>query len=52
MQVFTLDGKFVTMFGDRGGELGQFKRPTSVSLMKTGHIVVCEFGNSRLQLFA
>ena len=52
VQVYTLDGKFVTKFGEYGEDLGQIYQPTSVSVLKSGRIVVCEFGNNRLQLFA
>ena len=51
MQIFTLDGEFVTQFGKRGQELGQVWSPCSVSVLKSGRIVVSEFENDRLQLF-
>ena len=50
--VYTLDGKFVTMFGGlRGRGLGQFIVPTSVTVLRSGRLVVCEFENCRLQMF-
>ena len=52
VNVFTLDGRFVTAFGgSRGGELGQFGKPTSITVLRNGQIVVCEFDNCRLQVF-
>lgn len=52
VNVFSLDGRFVTAFGgSRGGELGQFGKPTSVTVLRDGSIVVCEFLNCRLQVF-
>ena len=48
VQVFTLEGKFVTKFG-KG--LSELVRPTSISILTSGLIVVCEFGNHRLQIF-
>lgn len=51
VQVFTLDGKFVTQFGELGKEMGQMDSPCAVSVLKSGHIVVCEQGNFRLQIF-
>ena len=51
VQVFTLDGKFVAKFGEYGQRLGQMLSPTSVSVLKSGRIVVCEFQNNRLQIF-
>ena len=50
--VYTLEGRFVTAFGgSRGGELGQFGKPTNVTVLTNGRIVVCEFENCRLQVF-
>jgi len=51
VQVFTLDGRFVTKFGGKGKELGQMSGPSSVSVLNSGYIVICEFGNHRLQIF-
>ena len=52
IHVYTLDGKLVTMFGGSDGkQLGHFKCPNSVTVLKNGRIVVCEFGNCRLQMF-
>ena len=51
MQVFTLDGKFVSKFGGYGNNMGQLGRPTNLSLLRSGHIVVCELDNNRLQVF-
>ena len=52
IQVYTLDGKFVTKFGQSyGRELGEVRQPSSVTVLKNGRIVVCEFGNGRLQVF-
>ena len=52
IHVYTLDGKLVTMFGGSDGkQLGYFKCPNSVTVLKNGRIVVCEFGNCRLQMF-
>ena len=50
--VYTLEGRFVTTFGgSRGGELGQFGKPTNVTVLTNGRVVVCEFENCRLQMF-
>ena len=52
VNVFTLDGRFLTTFGgSRGGELGQFGKPASATVLRNGRIVVCEFDNCRLQVF-
>ena len=50
--VYTLEGRFVTAFGgSRGGELGQFGKPTNVTVLTNGRVVICEFENCRLQVF-
>ena len=47
VQVFELSGKFVTKFGSKGSESGEFRNP-----MSTANIVVsCDMNNSRIQLF-
>ena len=52
IHVYTLNGELVTMFGGSyGKQLGHFKHPSSVTVLKNGRIVVCEFGNCRLQMF-
>ena len=51
IQVFTLEGDFVTKFGNYGGKLGEMMGPTYISVLKSGHFVVCEFKNNRLQIF-
>ena len=51
VQIFSLDGEFVTQFRKYGQKLGQFGSPCSVSVLKSGRIVVSEFKNDRLQLF-
>lgn len=38
VQIFTLDGKFVTKFGRCGGELGQFRYSNDVLVLKNGTI--------------
>ena len=44
--VYTLEGRFVTAFGgSRGGELSQFGKPTNVTVLTNGRVVVCEFEN-------
>ena len=48
--VFKLDGTFVRNFGSTGSELGQFRFPYGLDEDKQGRLVVCEFGNNRVQL--
>jgi sugar lactone lactonase YvrE len=47
--VFTLDGKFVRNFGRIGSGLGEFRFPYGLDTDSEGNLIVCEFGNNRVQ---
>ncbi len=47
--VFTLDGKFVRNMGGVGSDLGQFRFPYGLDRDADGNLIVCEFGNNRVQ---
>jgi tripartite motif-containing protein 2/3/tripartite motif-containing protein 71 len=51
VQVFNLDGKFLTQIGKQGTGPGEFKRPLGVAIDEKGNIVIVDEGNNRLQLF-
>jgi len=48
--VFALDGRFMRNMGRVGSELGQFRFPYGLDHDSRGRLVVCEFGNNRVQL--
>ena len=48
---FELSGKFVTKFGSKGSERGEFNCPLSTATLRDGRIVVCDYQNYRLQVF-
>jgi len=48
--VFTTEGKFVRNMGEAGSELGQFRFPYGLAEDSEGHLIVCEFGNNRVQM--
>jgi DNA-binding beta-propeller fold protein YncE len=48
--VFKTDGTFVRNMGSLGSGLGQFRFPYGLDIDSQGHLVVCEFGNNRVQL--
>ncbi|HXE55969.1 MAG TPA: NHL repeat-containing protein, partial [Tepidisphaeraceae bacterium] len=48
--VFTTEGKFVRNMGSAGSELGQFRFPYGLAEDREGHLIVCEFGNNRVQM--
>ena len=51
MQVFKLNGEFVTKFGASGEEEGKFNQPISTAILSDGRIIVTDFANNRLQVF-
>ena len=51
VQLFELSGKFVTKFGSKGSDNGEFKYPESAALLSNGTIVVVDSNNNRLQVF-
>lgn len=48
--VFKADGAWVRNMGRVGSEPGQFRFPYGLDEDGDGHLVVCEFGNNRVQL--
>jgi DNA-binding beta-propeller fold protein YncE len=50
LQVFKTDGTFVRIIGGVGSQLGQFRYPYGLDEDDRGHLIVCEFGNNRVQL--
>jgi DNA-binding beta-propeller fold protein YncE/ABC-type Fe3+ transport system permease subunit len=50
ISVFKTDGTFLRTMGQTGSELGQFRFPYGLDQDSAGHLVVCEFGNNRVQL--
>lgn len=47
---FTTDGKFVRNIGSLGQGPGQFNFPYGLDMDDQGRLLVCEFGNNRIQL--
>jgi len=50
IDVFTTDGKFVRTMGRIGSGPGEFRFPYGLDMDSKGRLVVCEFGNNRVQL--
>jgi DNA-binding beta-propeller fold protein YncE len=48
--VFKTDGTFVRAMGKVGSGPGEFRFPYGLDLDRRGRLVVCEFGNNRVQL--
>ena len=49
--VYTLRGKYVYKTGGYGEEVGQFKTPLLTDVDSEGKLLVCDWGNNRLQVF-
>ena len=52
LQVFSPDGVFLTSFGEHGGFAGQLRMPCGICVTWQGHVIVCDGGNDRLQVFS
>jgi DNA-binding beta-propeller fold protein YncE len=48
--VFRTDGAFVRNMGKVGSALGELRFPYGLAMDSVGHLIVCEFGNNRVQL--
>lgn len=51
VRVYTTHGEFVSVFGEHGCGAGQLHVPVGIALDLDGHLVVCDAGNNRLQVF-
>ena len=47
--VFKTDGTFIRAMGGPGSNLGQFRFPYGLDMDSHGRLIVCEFGNNRVQ---
>jgi DNA-binding beta-propeller fold protein YncE len=47
--VFTTDGKWIKNIGGVGTSAGQFRFPYGLHVDQNGKLIVCEFGNNRVQ---
>jgi len=50
ISVWTTDGRFIRNMGTIGSGLGEFRFPYGLDMDSKGRLVVCEFGNNRVQL--
>ena len=51
VSVFTTSGRFVRTIGRHGSGLGELRDPRGVVVDTDGFVYVCDFGNSRVQIF-
>ena len=50
IKVFNTGGDFLYKFANKGKGDGEFDRPHCLSVDKAGHLVVCDYGNDRVQI--
>ena len=51
VSVFTTEGKYVTSFGKRGSEEGDFNLLLGICVDRDGYVYVCDQCNNRIQVF-
>ena len=51
ISIFSGEGEFLGIGGDRGSGPGQFKYPCGVTISSHGCIYVSDRGNNRIQVF-
>ncbi|MGB9168064.1 MAG: 6-bladed beta-propeller, partial [Nitrososphaeraceae archaeon] len=51
VKLFDNKGQFITKFGTKGREDGQFNRPEDLAVDPQGRIFITDTGNSRIQVF-
>jgi sugar lactone lactonase YvrE len=47
---FSLNGEFLSRWGERGDHGGKFKSPAGIALTPEGNLLVVDTGNRRIQL--
>ncbi len=52
IQVFDLEGNWITSFGKRGSALGEFNRPMHITLAPDGNLFVADYLNDRIQVLS
>jgi len=52
IQVFDIEGNFVSTFGTPGSGSGQFNDPQGLAADDTGNVIVADSGNNRLQVLS
>ena len=49
--VFRTSGEFVHSFGKEGSDKGDLGSPWGIAIDQDGFVFVCDYGNSRIQVF-
>ena len=51
LKVYDRNGNFQYKFGKQGGGDGELNQPSCLSVNNSGHLMVCDTGNNRIQVF-
>ena len=51
IKVYDRNGNFQYKFGKQGAGEGEFNNPSCLSVNKSGHLMVCDSANHRIQVF-
>ena len=51
IKVFSTEGKYKYKFGQKGEGDGKFNSPRCLAVTKSKHLMVCDHGNNRIQVF-
>ena len=51
IKVFDQEGAFLYKFGKKGNGVEELKFPRCLAVDKVGHLLVCDHGNNRIQIF-
>ena len=51
IKVFDQKGPFLYKFGKKGDGVEEFRLPRCLAVDKVGHLLVCDDGNNRIQMF-
>jgi len=51
IEKYSLDGEFITQWGEEGSDDGQFKRPRAIGVDAKGNVYVVDGDNNRVQKF-
>ncbi len=49
--IFDLDGKYISSFGKKGEDKGEFNRPSPIVMNRLGEIIIGDVMNGRIQIF-
>ena len=52
IRIFNRNGKYLSSFGEKGSENGEFRFPLGIDIDKSGKVYIADSGNHRVQIFS